>query len=192
MVKIDKINEKLSLGILDLQQFIEEGKILTKREAEKKGVQFLLSKMLDNRLFELCYTPEKKPYLAGENIHISISHSHDKLVILTNNNESTGVDIELLRDKVINIQSKFLNEEELACCKNNIEMLTLFWSVKESVYKAYGRKMLDFIRHIRVKKPMPEKNQIEAALILPNYHKEYLLHYEKRENYILTYILNEI
>ena len=181
----------MCLGTLDLQLFIKQEKTLSKREAEIKGVRFLLGELLGKRLFELCYTAEKKPYLAGENIHLSVSHSHDKLVILTNTDESTGVDIELLRDKIINIQTKFLSDEELHYCQNDVEKLTLFWSVKESIYKAYGRKMLDFKKHIRVYDP-ENNSQIKGALTLPKYHKEFMLHFEKQDDYILTYILNEI
>jgi 4'-phosphopantetheinyl transferase len=42
--------------------------------------------------------------------HISISHSHDKLAIIVNEKEATGIDIELIRDKVLKIKHKFLSQ----------------------------------------------------------------------------------
>lgn len=192
LVKIEKIDEIISLGILDLQTFTSEKGIIVKREAETKGVQYLLSEMLGGRLFELKYTPEKKPFLVGENIHLSISHSHDKLAIITNSKHSTGIDVELIREKVMNIKNKFLCEEELSLANNDVEMLTTLWATKEAVYKAYGLKMVDFIRHIRVLPFKKEEKELKAELSLPNFKQKYLLRKERIDNYILVYIANEI
>jgi len=192
LVKITKINEFISLGMLDLQAFTNEKGIVAKREAETKGVQFLLNELLGRRLFELSYTTEKKPFLVGENIHLSISHSHDKLAILTNSKHSTGVDVELIREKVINIKNKFLSKEELEMAGEDAEMLTALWAAKEAVYKAYGLKMVDFIRHIRVFPFKKEENELTAELSLPDLKQKYLLRKERIENYMLVYIINEI
>lgn len=192
LVKIEKIDEIISLGILDLQTFTSEKGIIVKREAETKGVHYLLSEMLGGRLFELKYTPEKKPFLVGENIHLSISHSHDKLAIITNSKHSTGIDVELIREKVMNIKNKFLCEEELSLANNDVEMLTTLWATKEAVYKAYGLKMVDFIRHIRVLPFKKEEKELKAELSLPNFKQKYLLRKERIDNYILVYIANEI
>lgn len=60
-----------------------------------------------------------------------------------NVNKAIGVDIESVRPQIEKIKSKFCRPEELEFCKTPIEML-LIWSAKEAMYKAYGRKAIDF------------------------------------------------
>ena len=74
----------------------------------------------------------------------------DKLAIIINISENTGIDIELVRDKVLKIQHKFLNKKELLFAKDNVEKLITIWAAKEAMYKVYGLKELDFITNLFV------------------------------------------
>ena len=148
MVEIRKINTSLSIGLLDLRSFSVQESIHLKRDLEKAGTRYLLKNLLKTRFFELNYTSENKPFLKDSSHHISISHSHDKLVIILNTNESTGIDIEQIRDKVKNIQHKFLNEKELFFANNDTDKLITLWAAKEALYKVYGLKEVDFIKNL--------------------------------------------
>ena len=63
-------------------------------------------------MWRLDYTPQNKPFIRDSSAHISISHSHDKLAIILNRHKNTGIDIELLRDKILTVRHKFLTAGE--------------------------------------------------------------------------------
>ncbi|HRF40821.1 MAG TPA: 4'-phosphopantetheinyl transferase superfamily protein, partial [Saprospiraceae bacterium] len=54
--------------------------------------------------------------------------------------------------KIERLAPRFLNETEMACITTDHKLLHLhlFWGAKESLYKAYGRKELDFREHIPI------------------------------------------
>jgi len=192
MFKIDRINDSIRIGSLDLAVFAEKQNIKINRDIERAGTSFLLDKLFIEGNAELQYTETNKPYLKDERTHISISHSYDKLVIITNDKESTGIDIELIRDKVKNIQNKFLSREELNFASNNTEKLIRMWAAKEAIYKAYGLRNADFKENIFIEKFDEKESNFYGRIDLPGFKKKYLLIGDKIENYIQVYILNEV
>ena len=152
----------------------------------------MLNKLFEGRGVSLQYTPHKKPYLEGETERISISHSHDKLVIIVNSEQNTGVDVELLRDKIKNIKHKYLNEAELLFSGEKVDLLTILWAAKESIYKAYGLKEVEFKENIFIEPFNADENNFYGRMDLPNFKKRYLMHYKRIDNYILVYILSEV
>lgn len=175
------------MGAFSLKQGLQN-----KRDLEKNGIQFLLNILLENKPYKLEYTPTKKPYLANENRHISISHSHDKLVILVNEKESTGVDIELLREKVKNIQHKFLCDEEIKFAAEETDKLITLWAAKEAIYKAYGLKEVVFNENMFIEKYNEKDTHFFGTIEMPGFKKRYELVREKTDSYILVYILREV
>ena len=192
MLKIDTINEAVRIGQLDLQAFGEEQSIVVKRDIETAGTRFLLNKLFEGKSPELAYTETKKPYLKNDHTRISISHSYDKLVIIANTKEETGVDIELIREKVKNIQHKFLCKSELTFANGDLEKLTTLWAAKEAIYKIYGVKELDFKKNILIENYTETENNFFGKIDLPKFKRRFLLTRQKLENYILVYILNEV
>lgn len=166
--------------------------ITGKRELERNATAFLLEKLF-SKTVNLSYNAEGKPLLPEESCHISISHSHDKLVIICNTQCDTGVDVELIRDKVIKIKDKFLSPTELIEAKENVEKLIIYWAAKETLYKVYGLKEVEFAKHLFVH-PFELKPQgtLTGEINLESFRKKFNLHYEKLEDYILVYILNEL
>lgn len=145
---------------------------------------------MSDESIELAYTETNKPFLKNRNEHISISHSHAKLAIIVNKQESTGIDIELIRDKVKSVQDKFLNEQEIAFAGNDIEKLITLWAAKETLYKIYGLREIEFKQHLFIE-PF-HSNTIAGKIALNDFTKKYELVKEKIEDYILVYSLNEI
>lgn len=191
MVEIRDINPHLKLGILDLEGFGQSKSIYQKRNLEKAGAQFLLAILLKTDAFELEYAPTNKPYLKNRNEHISISHSHNKLAIVLNTKQNTGVDIELVREKILNIKHKFLNDAESAFAKDNIETLTFIWAAKETLYKIYGLKGLDFKLHLSIE-INNKTNTFFGTIQQHTFTKRYQLQKEKLQNYCLVYALDEV
>lgn len=104
-----------------------------------------------------------KPFFP-ENQHLACSLSHSRgcvgALVVTRDEQSesaplTGCDIQMFTEKMTRIAPKFLRESEKNLLKthpsgDHIALLHLFWTAKESLYKAYGLKALDFREHIRV------------------------------------------
>lgn len=166
--------------------------ITAKRELEKNATAFLLEKLFGKRV-TIDYNPEGKPILNEESCHISISHSHDKLVIVCNTLCDTGVDVELIRDKVLKIKDKFLSEAELEEAKDNVEKLIIYWAAKETLYKVYGLKEVEFAKHLFVHPfTLNPAGTLTGEINLESFRKKFNLHYEKLEDYMLVYVLNEL
>lgn len=192
MFSIKQIDLNTRLGLLHLPDYSVLTGINTKRELEKGATAFLLEKLF-GKVVDLSYTVEGKPQLINENCNISISHSHDKLVIICNTLYETGVDVELIRDKVIKIMDKFLSVEELRSAENNVEKLIIYWAAKETLYKVYGLKEVEFAKHLFVHPfELNSEGLILGEINLDSFHKKFNLHYEKLEDYMLVYVLNEL
>jgi 4'-phosphopantetheinyl transferase len=190
VINIRKISPTISVGILDLKVFGQGHLNMLKRDLEKAGSLFLLSELLNTKEFELNYTPANKPFLKDQTKHISISHSHDKLAIIIDENHSTGIDIELMRDKVLKIQHKFLNPTELTFARDHIERLITIWAAKEALYKVYGLKEVDFIKNLFVEDF--DGDDIFGKIDIGSFKKRYKLRSENLDGYKLVYVLNEL
>lgn len=86
--------------------------------------------------------------------YISISHSKHFVAALISS-KPCGCDVQVLSPKIERIAPKFLAqaEKQMLVDKNPAErlhVLNVIWSAKESLYKAYGRKALEFREHLGV------------------------------------------
>lgn len=192
MIQVFNIKEGLYFGLLDLKVFTAQENLVAKRDIETKGKEYLAKYLLGNKA-TITYDGKGKPYLADDTRHISISHSHNRLAIIVNEKESTGIDIELIRDKVLKIKHKFLTNEELLDANDDPEKLLIYWAAKETLYKIYGLKEVDFIKDLFVK-PFTKHNlgTIIGEIKLPNYTESFHLQYQIIDDYVLVFALNKI
>ncbi len=192
LFSVQKIDENITLARLQLPDFATLQGISVKREIEKSGTVFLLEKLFGEKV-ELQYTAEGKPFIKGKNTNISITHSYDKLAIIRNDKFETGIDVELIRDKVLKIKDKFLCRAELKTAGNNVEKLIVYWAAKETLYKMYGYIKVDFVEHLLIESfELGTSGNLIGEIRLENFHKKVCMHYEKSEDYVLVYSLNEI
>ena len=84
---------------------------------------------------------ERKPYLVGSNLELSISHSDNLVVVMTSKN-SCGVDIENTTRNFERVKTRFLGKAELDFISG--DDLSLAWSIKEAAYKLIGVLDIDF------------------------------------------------
>jgi 4'-phosphopantetheinyl transferase len=90
-----------------------------------------------------------KQQVASDMLHIAGQAS------TVNGQLSIGCDIQVVIEKMTRIAHKFLNEPEKAYVESRpkaeyLQLLHLFWTAKESLYKAYGLKELDFRKNLFV------------------------------------------
>lgn len=138
----------------------EEGELAGLRELRR--LEWLSSRWL---LDKITGAPQRLPlakdafskpfFLDKPDLFCSLSHSHGVVGALTAT-QNCGCDIQVLVDKMPRIAAKFLGQEEFDFIAGfqepmRFELFHLFWTAKESLYKAYGLKALDFRNHIFVR-----------------------------------------
>ena len=131
-----------------------------------------------------------KPHLEDSEYHISISHSHN-LVAVVASRLLVGIDIQYFVSKIHRIQHKFVNKEELRNIPDDrmMEALHVIWGAKESLYKAYGKRSLDFKKHIHVHDLDLTEDQgtFTGVVSKGEYHKTFNITYRLSEKFALVY-----
>ena len=133
-----------------------------------------------------------KPHLENSRWEISVSHSRNLAAAIAAP-RSVGIDIQVIVEKIGRIAHRFMRPEELHCLSagNRLEHMHVFWGAKEAIYKAYGRRQLDFSSHILVD-PFDfdaEKGMAVGHISREGLRTDYRIHYEKWENYILVWVI---
>jgi len=137
-----------------------------------KRLQHLAGRILLKELYEdfplelIRIADTKKPFLADEEFHFSISHCSNYAAAIVSKQNRVGVDIEIPQQKIERICHKFLGPEEIKVL--NIQnydpyyILTLAWSIKETIFKWYGSGQVDFREHMHINEFKAVDNQFTA------------------------------
>jgi len=173
---------------------IEELSTLKARKRQEwLSSRYLLHLMSDRNIRGACLKDKYgKPYLVDSSYFISMSHSHNRTVVLASPHV-VGVDIQFMVPKIERIAKRFLSEDELSQIKveNQLEMLHIYWGAKESVFKAFGRKELDFRKHIMIS-PFEFHSglmRFTGTLIKEDYHKTFDIYAKKMQEFMLVYAI---
>lgn len=140
---------------------------------------------------EIKYDGYNKPSLMNSTTKISISHAHDRVAVIINKVNETGIDIELIKSKVERIARRFMSEAELKQLDNSnrIEQLITYWCAKEALYKYYGKKELLFRENIFVE-PFAQNasGKLVGHIKTSHINIDLSLCYEKTGDYMLVYV----
>jgi phosphopantetheinyl transferase (holo-ACP synthase) len=137
--------------------FEREREILTTLSPRKKS-EWLATRELLFRIgkfperIECIYDDFGKPFLKDSDKHISVSHSGSWAAAAISD-MPCGIDIQEYSKTVERIREKFVTNEELGrteMLKNRLHHLHVIWGAKECMYKAYGKRKLEFREHIAV------------------------------------------
>ena len=137
---------------------------------------------------DLYYDATGKPHLRDRKF-ISISHSHQLAVVIVSN-QAVGVDVELVRDKVAKIGSKFCQSELLFLNPNlttETERLTVIWGAKEAVFKVVNQEGISFKNHIFVAPFDLNTLETTATLALDSKPRQFAVQYQLLADYALVY-----
>ena len=134
----------------------DEKKLFKLKKSNVLKEQFLATRKileLENSNYIITYDLDGKPSLNSE-FNISISHSHEIAALVVSNKKIIGLDVQFKESKILNIQNKFLNNFEKLNIGGNpsIDILTMIWTSKESIYKAIGLKGISFSKNIKIDK----------------------------------------
>ena len=137
-----------------------------------------------------------KPHLEDATYQISISHSHGMTAAISGPCD-IGIDIQKIVPKIGRIANRFLNQQEKDCLSPDyfyLNHLHVFWGAKEALYKAYGRRKLDFSGHLFVEpfKYHPHIGVCRGWVRKEEYQKAFEIHYEMvLSDHMLVYVREE-
>ena len=181
---------KLNIGEIDYYELDEyDSNLLKLKKKELAKEQFLAVRktlQLENPHYKIRYDESGKPSINSD-LNISISHSNLMAAIVFSGFSKTGIDIELKKSKIINIQNKFLNESEKLGneYQSNVEYLTMIWTAKESIYKALDIKGVSLSDDIIIKNI--NKNKGQGYYINGKEKHKFDLIFFSIDDYILCY-----
>jgi len=136
-----------------------------------------------------------KPHLEDSDFHISISHSQDLVTVIASK-LLVGIDIQYFVSKIHRIQHKFVNENEMKYIPEDksIQALHIIWGAKESLYKAYGKRSLDFKKNILIKDIdlTNDSGEFYGSIKKGDYQKDFILTFNLFENFTVVYAKEHI
>lgn len=132
-----------------------------------------------------------KPHLEHSDWHISISHSHGLAAAIASPH-LCGIDIQFIVPKITRLAHKFLRPEEADSITpaHKLDQLHFYWGAKEALYKAYGRKKLEFIDHIHIQpfEYNTSKGQTTGCVVKGEECIDFNIFYERsKEGYMLVW-----
>jgi phosphopantetheinyl transferase len=191
-----KISESLEELVQIYNPTIDEKKIIQSMH-EHKQKHHLASRILANSFYpDLAIVKDKfgKPHFSNSNTHLSWSHSGNYAAFISNENQPTGIDIETLGPKILRIEDKFCNKNDKAIIHktHHAESLLIIWGAKESLYKWYGLKEIDFKLHMSIEAfDLHKEGRFFGNIHLPHLKKKFILEYMVFDAHISVWIVAE-
>lgn len=131
-----------------------------------------------------------KPYIAGTDLFISLSHSYDRSAAIISERR-VGIDLQKYVEKIERIKEKFLNPTELQSVHDDQKKtrLHLYWGAKECMYKSYGKKEVNFKEHLFVDyiDALGDSGSFSSKMLKHDFNTSYTMYYEKQDDYFLVY-----
>lgn len=162
------------------------------RQLEWMSARYLIHKYAGIDLSQLYSDALGKVHIHDSATQISISHS-EELVGVQYHSLAVGLDIQIKTDKIHRVASKFCSTRDYQILeqfysKKEAELIT--WSMKESVFKAYGRGKVRYKEEIAIVGFIDE-NRHKVLLQLSKtdgFHQKY----EGRIRFIGDYCITQI
>ncbi len=191
-------------SLKELEEFLdiipEHESTLSNFKFDKRKLEWICSRALVKHLIpeikqvNIIYDINGKPHLESQkgetDYHISISHSRDDVAVMVCKDEPVGIDLETIRDRILNISKRFINEDEMKGIeeRNILEHMHVLWGAKEVMFKLYSIGELSFQDEIFIDKFTYEgKGELKGFILKDTFAKSYSLHYEKINNLMLVY-----
>jgi len=157
------------------------------RKREFAAVRYLLSQLGYSKA--LYYSKEIPMLHLGE--HIAISHSGDHVGIALCSEFSVGFDIEKKHLRTQKVYEKFVHPKERdVFTVNDLEMTTLLWSFKETVYKVMRIENLNFSEQICILRD--EAHNFKAEVTTNKGIFELPLKYQVVDDLVITFNIGDV
>ena len=191
-----KIEETEAEMIGKLQLDEEEQAKLKSLARGKRSLHWLATRVLLRYLLqtqEYIHCPSDangKPYLPDFPYEISLTHSYDYAGVMLSTAGLCGIDLEIVKEKVVRIKDKFLKPEELDFIDpaHEVDQLYACWSAKEAVYKLQGNKGVSFLQDMQIKPfTFIPQGVMQLELLKGEHARTYQVYYERFNEYMLAY-----
>lgn len=131
-----------------------------------------------------------KPHLHNSPLQVSISHSHELAAAMIGRS-ILGIDIQKIVEKIGRLAPRFLSPRELAFihpAEQRIAHLHVCWCAKEALYKAYGKREIDFCEHLLLEpfEYRPEGGTFSGKVIKDAYEASFDLKYQQIQGCMLV------
>ncbi|NGM60941.1 4'-phosphopantetheinyl transferase superfamily protein [Sphingobacterium sp. SGG-5] len=193
--KIEETAEEL-LSKLQLDE--EEKCRLQQMSKGKRSLHWLATRVLLRYLLQTdqyIHCPSDangKPYLPDYPYQISLTHSFDFAGVMLSTKGACGIDLELIKEKVVRIREKFLKPEELQFIRKEDEVAQMYacWCAKEAVYKLQGNRGVSFLHDMTIH-PFTYRAQgvMTVDLFKAQQKFSFQVYYEKFQDYMLGYVV---
>ncbi len=169
---------------INLSKWTEVSQWKEHRIKEWLAGRFLIQKFGNCTSKDLIIDEFGKPQIPVKG-EISISHSGSYAAILTSN-RPCGLDIQIEKPAIQKIEHKFCNDDDYKAFESHAkeDALHYIWCAKESIYKAFGKKEVDFKKHISI---VMTPNGLFGTLKKPGTHITYGLQMSKLNDLFMTY-----
>ena len=140
----------------ELRLFSAEREQLDRIKGKGRRREFLAARHLLHKMSgraergELYKDADGKPHLRDSPFYVSISHTVDYSAAVAHP-RPCGIDVQRIVPRIRKLARKFVGPAEarlLSGLPDDLLHLHLIWSAKEALYKAYGRRQLDFKQHL--------------------------------------------
>ena len=183
---------KVTLGEIDDSNIDNyDRNLINQKKNHLSKEQFLATRKLielENLNYKIRYNKFGKPSINSA-LNISISHSKEIAAIVFSNNKRIGLDIQIKERKILKIQNKFLNKSEILNIgvDPNVDILTMIWTSKESIFKAIGLKGISFSKNIIIGKVIEKEKNGVGYYINGNEKIKFNLNFFYFDKYLICY-----
>ncbi|MDA9817575.1 4'-phosphopantetheinyl transferase superfamily protein [Flavobacteriaceae bacterium] len=183
---------KVTLGEIDDSNLDDyDRNLIELKKSHLSKEQFLAIRKLielENLNYKIRYNKFGKPSI-NSTLNISISHSKEIAAIVFSNNKIIGLDIQKKEKKILKIQNKFLNKSEILNIgvDPNVDILTMIWTSKESIFKAMGLKGISFSENIIIVKVIEKEKYAVGYYINGNKKIKFNLNFFYLGKYFICY-----
>ena len=186
-----EITENYETLFSGLELDLKSKQMLSQKKSETHKNQFLavryLLKYLSIDLHNLNYNSLGNPFFEN-NYKISISHSGVYVAVIISDTD-VGIDIETINDRVLKIKSKYLETELNYPLELNTETSLVYWNIKESVFKAVDKPVIDFKKNILVPPLDMKKNVVRSWYIDDDKIYSFDTRFKISKKYTLAFVI---
>lgn len=166
------------------------------------NIHWLASRVLLQELFpeatiELFKNEFNKPALLinAKPFAVSITHSYAYAAVMISSGHPVALDLERIDERVQRVVRKFVRPDEVFSGHNDLSTMyyTIVWSAKETLYKYYSKKELDFLENLFIA-PFtihPEGFRIEGVITKNSFQLNLPIEVRFIDGYVLTYSAGE-
>ena len=139
------------------------------KQLEKEAMELLIKETMGAG-FTMEYDTFGKPWPVNKSGFISLSHSANWVAFCFHPNQPMGIDVETTRHQLDKVAKRISHQSELSILEkseNKQRALQVFWGGKEALYKAYGKKNLEFSTQLVLSGIEDDSNSFKGEIILP-------------------------